>query len=687
MIDFYCFNESFSKIANQFIDFIENFHIEGNYIYLKKYRFMMNVKNGNHYGELKNNRMIEINLEHIIAFDEINRKYEKGLYECISIYPVDCVSIFEYALDKEERIQVKLYFDGINSINVSQIDSTIIGSLVKIVGHVVSVGNPKIIPRKYNIKCKECKWEKELYQKISISPLRIFKCPNRNCKAGSVEVDVNSAQFLNYYIIKVQDSFQVRKNLEGGVPRSISVFVDGNQGEYIKCGDKISIFGSVLVGTTSLIMEKSLITSGFVKYIKAFSVFKEKDIYKKKDCEEFSSINKFREMALSIAPNVLGHEYLKRALLCQLVSGNIKKNEVETRGSIHILVIGDPSTGKSQIMKFMDHLSPIYTYSCGRTSSGVGLTASLVKDYETNEYRITYGSLALASGGIACIDEFNNTSDGDRASILEVLEQQTISINKGGVNSVITAKVSVLACCNTITGKIINESIFDQINLRSNLLSRFDFCFLLRDEKKYSTDFEMALFVMGVHSNKKNNFSKYSVNDILEHVENAKKYVPLINKQAAERLENFYCNERSENRRENSRYNRVTVRQLEGIIRASEAIAKLCFSLEVNVEHVEEAISIYRESTYDMLYNSRGKLNNYDNPTFYRESIEVEEYIRLKYFSGRQWRWGHIVQEMWKTIFRKEAFDIAITRMVAEKKIEFSEDGDRVWFYPNKKNN
>ncbi len=660
MVDFNEINDKFIEVGDRFMQFIDNFLKDGSFIYKNRYSIAKQI------------RVMKIEMLDIISYDS-------KLYEYISLYPIDCLSIFEYYLDSKKRIQVLISAEGLDNKSVSELDTSLIGSIIKVEGIVVSISQMKIAPRKYRIVCSECKWNMEIYQKLCLAPLRIYTCPSKNCKQGSVKVDTDDCEFYDYHIIKIQDSFQVRSKIDGGIPKSINVYIDGYLAGKLKGGQKIKIIGSLLVGTTSLIMEKSKITSGFIQYIRALSFDTQNEILKE-DVEQIMSFSKYCEMANSIAPQITGLSFLKKAILCQLVGGNRKKltDGVESRSEIHILVVGDPSTGKSQLSRFIENLSRIYTYSSARGSSSVGLTAAIVHDVQTGENKIALGSLALANGGIACIDEFNNTTLQDRAGLLEVMEQQTISINKAGINTVIKSNVSVFACCNTTSGKINeNEDIYNQLPFQMNLMSRFDFCFVLNDERSFSKDYEMALFLMGIHSGNQNKCdSKYSVQDIKNYIEYAKTICPVISEEAALMLENFYCNERDDFRKYNSGFNKITARQLEGIIRTSEAIAKLCGSFWVYEKHVEEAIAIYRESTYKALLSTR--INNFDEPRYYRESLQVEKYIIEKYQRKLQWNWGFVVEELWKTKFCQKSIDIAIARMIGEKTIEFSEDGTRM---------
>jgi DNA replication licensing factor MCM5 len=208
----------------------------------------------------------------------------------------------------------------------------------------------------------------------------------------------------------------------------------------------------------------------------------------------------YNVMAACIAPSIYGHQDIKKSILCLLLGGSKKilPDGMKLRGDINVLLLGDPGTAKSQLLKFVEKAAPI----SGKGSSAAGLTASVQRDQSTREFYLEGGAMVLADGGVVCIDEFDKMRAEDRVAIHEAMEQQTISIAKAGITTILNARTSVLAAANPIFGRYDDmKTPGENIDFQTTILSRFDLIFIVKDVHSREKDEKMAKHVLGIQMN------------------------------------------------------------------------------------------------------------------------------------------------------------------------------------------
>ena len=514
------------------------------------------------------------------------------------------------------------------TIPLRQLKANQIGSLQTIKGIVVKMTDVKPFLKVASYSCDVCGYETyQVNHQRTYMPL--LDCQSEQCRNNRSHGDImqinRASKFLSFQEITIQEP--TNEVPTGHVPRSIKISCFGSTTRKCAPGDMIFVTGVYLPRMLNDTRFKSKLIHD--TYIEAYKIEKEKKNYKdtKINPEMINTLKKektntlYLNLAKSIAPEIYGMEDIKKALLLLLVGG-VDKNMsdgMKIRGNMNILLMGDPGIAKSQLLKYISHISPRGVYTTGKGSSGVGLTAAVVKDPVTNDLVLEGGALVLADMGVCCIDEFDKMSDYDRANIHEVMEQQTVSIAKAGITTRLNARTSVLAAANPVYGRYnINLTPHENINLPAALLSRFDLLFLLLDEVNPERDLELARHVAYVHQHKKvntdNNKDKiYSEEFIREYIAQAKKCRPTI----PQDLHNFIVQKYVEKRKleieqkNKQGYQYITPRSLLAVIRLSQALAKLRMNDKVKQEDVDEALRLVEvsQSSINKKENKEGLVN------------------------------------------------------------------------------
>lgn len=505
----------------------------------------------------------------------------------------------DYEQEIRDKIRVRIgnytVQKGLREINADLIDK-----LVSVSGMVVRSSEVKPLAKKVAYRCTSCAevFDTQLKGLILKKPLKCPKCGERE-----FDMDPENSIFIDFQMVRLQE---LPEDLPAGqLPHYVEVTVMGDLVDQCRPGDRIILTGIIRIEQEQLApqVKNSLfrlrMEGNNIEYLGGRAGNKdtrsvERIAISAEDERQIKAIaakpDAYEKLIASFAPHIYGHEVIKEAILLLIVGSVSKKLEDGStrRGDINVLLVGDPGTAKSEMLKFAAKIAPRGLYTSGRGTTAAGLTAAVIRD-KSGIYMLEAGAVVLGDQGLVCIDEFDKIKPEDRSALHEVMEQQTCSVAKGGIVATLNARTSILSAANPMYGKYDPyKNITENVNLPVPLLTRFDLIFIVRDTPEKERDSLIASHILDIHRDVEHAAKPAIEIDLFsKHLAYAKQSEPALTTEAIDIVRSYYMDMRKV---ESEGMITVTPRQLEGLVRLATARARLLLKDQVDAEDATRAI-------------------------------------------------------------------------------------------------
>jgi replicative DNA helicase Mcm len=585
-----------AALANDFEIFLKAFKDrDGNYKYFEKINNMM----------ASNAQSLVVNYIDLDSFNPLLAKdityrpdeYLAAFGEAVLSILHEIHPDYEQEIHDKVRVRIGNYTvsKGLREINADLIDK-----LVSVSGMVVRSSEVKPLAKKVAYRCSSCNQISEAQLKGLVLK-KPTKCPH--CSEKDLEMDAEESLFIDFQMVRLQE---LPEDLPAGqLPHYVEVTVMGDLVDQCRPGDRIMLTGIIRIEQEQLapLAKSSLfrlrMEGNNIEYLGGRAGSKdtrsiERITISAEDERQIRTISAkpdaYEKLIASFAPHIYGHEPLKEAILLLIVGSVTKKLEDGStrRGDINVLMVGDPGTAKSEMLKFTAKIAPRGLYTSGRGSTAAGLTAAVIRD-KSGIMMLEAGAVVLGDQGIVCIDEFDKIKPEDRSALHEVMEQQTCSVAKGGIVATLNARTSILAAANPIYGKYDPyKNITENVNLPVPLLTRFDLIFIVKDMPEKEKDDRVASHILEIHRDaERASRPAIDIDLFSKYLSYAKQREPILTSEAIDIVRSYYLDMR---KAESEGMITVTPRQLEGLVRLATARARLLLKEKVEGEDALRAI-------------------------------------------------------------------------------------------------
>ncbi len=561
----------------------------------------------------------------VIDFSQLSR-FDPELAEGLLEQPEDSIKAAELAieqLDIENSEDTKVRFNNLpesQQMMIRNIRSKHLEKLFQIDGIVRQKSDvrPQVTAAKF--ECPSCG------NIINVLQLdTAFKEPSR-CGCGRKgKFRLISKELVDAQGLVLEED---PENLEGGSqPKRMNVFLKDDlvspfSEKKTAPGSKIRIIG--MVKEVPIILRTGSKSTRFdllieANYVEALEESFGELIISEEEERQIKEIaedhNSHKKLVNSVAPSIYGYQQVKEAILLQMVGGlhKTRKDGVQSRGDMHVLLIGDPGAGKSALLKRSNIIAPKSRYVSGKGVSAAGLTASVVKDEFLKGWSLEAGAMVLASNGLCCIDEMDKVGEEDRAALHEAMENQTVSISKANIQATLVSRTTVLAAANPKFGRFDPYGIVaEQIDLPPTLINRFDLIFTIKDLPDEKKDNQLATHILNLHQSPQVQEPDIETELLKKYIAYAKKNIkPKLSDESIKEIKKYYLKMRaSGGSEEGVKTIPISARQLEALIRMSEANARLRLSNEVSRKDAKRAIELLEFSLMDVGFDKEtGKID------------------------------------------------------------------------------